>query len=205
MADVKGDAFYNRVGGERIAARQVDELIGLCRGLVADGVISQSEVEFLQTWLAANRAISDQPLIHSLYDRMAAVMADGVADKDECEELLATLQGLTRVDIELGEVLKATSLPLCDPAPPLSFAGKRYCFTGTFVFGRRKQCEAAILERSGAAGLLTQKTDVLVIGTYATESWKHSSFGNKILQAAEWRSRGVPISIVSEAHWRGYL
>lgn len=205
MPDVKGDAFYNRVGGERIADRQVNELIGLCRGLAADGVISQSEVEFLRTWLAANREISDQPLIHTLYDRMAAIMADGVADKEECDELLVTLQGLTRVDVELGEVLKATTLPLCDPAPALSFAGKRYCFTGTFLYGKRKQCETAIAERFGSAGLLTQKTDVLVIGIYATESWKHSSFGNKIAQAVEWRARGIPISIVSETHWRSHL
>lgn len=205
MADDKGDAFYNRVGGVRIADRQVDELIGLCRGLAADGVINQSEVEFLQTWLAANKEISDQPLIHTLYDRMASIMADGVADKEECDELLATLHGLIRGDVDLGEVLKATSLPLCDPAPSLSFAGKRYCFTGTFLFGKRKQCEAAIAERLGIAGSLTQKTDVLVIGIYATESWKHSSFGTKILQAVEWRDRGIPISIVSETHWRAHL
>lgn len=205
MSDHKGDAFYNSVGGERIASRQIDELLGLCRGLAADGVINQGEVEFLQTWLAANRAISDQPLIHTLYDRMASIMADGVASKEECEELLATMRDLTRPDVELGEVLKATSLPLCDPAPTLAFPGKRYCFTGTFAYGKRKQCEAAIVEREGLVGSLTQKTDVLVVGLYATESWKHSAFGNKILQAVDWRSAGFPISIVSETHWRAHL
>lgn len=35
---------------------------------------------------------------------------------------------------------------------------------------------------------MAQKTNVLVIGVYATESWKHSSFGNKILKAVEWRA-----------------
>lgn len=38
--------FYNRVGGDRIASRQIDELIGLARGLLADGKINESEVEF---------------------------------------------------------------------------------------------------------------------------------------------------------------
>ncbi|WP_235982964.1 hypothetical protein [Sphingomonas albertensis] len=52
---------------------------------------------------------------------------------------------------------------------------------------------------------MTQKTDVLVIGLYATESWKHSSFGNKILKAADMRAEGVPITIVSEEHWVGHL
>lgn len=47
--------------------------------------------------------------------------------------------------------------------------------------------------------------DVLTIGAYATESWKHSSFGNKIMKAVEYRDMGVPLSIVSEMHWKAYL
>lgn len=52
---------------------------------------------------------------------------------------------------------------------------------------------------------MTQKTDVLVIGMYATESWKHSAFGTKIIKAVDMRESGVPISIVSEEHWMKYL
>jgi hypothetical protein len=36
---------------------------------------------------------------------------------------------------------------------------------------------------------------------YATENWKHSAFGNKIIEASKWRDEGIPISIVSEANW----
>jgi hypothetical protein len=42
-------------------------------------------------------------------------------------------------------------------------------FTGTFSYGQRKHCEAAVTERGGIADSLTQKTNVLVIGLYATE------------------------------------
>lgn len=203
--DRDSDAFRNRVGGDRISSRQIDELIGLCRGIAADGAINQGEVEFLQKWLAANVEISDQPVIKTLYRRINDVLADSVADEEECADLLTTLHEFTRGDIEIGEVLKATSLPLCKPAPPLVFAGKRYCFTGTFSFGRRAQCEAAVVGRGATVGSLSQKTNVLVIGVYATESWKHSAFGNKILQAVEWRDQGIPISVVSEQHWRTHI
>lgn len=71
------DSFKNRVGGDRIASRQIDELIGLARGLVADGRINQAEVEFLRKWLVANAAISDQPLIRTLYRRVNEILADG--------------------------------------------------------------------------------------------------------------------------------
>ena len=197
----KDTAFLNRVGGQRIADRQIDEMIGLARGLIADGRIEQSEVEYLQKWLAANQAITDQPLIAKLYRRVAEILHDGVVDADEKTELLDTLNRFTTRDIELGEVMKSTTLPLCDPAPTLTFDGKRYCFTGTFTYGTRKACEGAVVSRGALAGSLTQKTSILVIGVYATESWKHSSFGNKILQACEWRDGGLPISIVSEDHW----
>ena len=199
------DSFYNRVGGDRIASRQIDELIGLARGLVADGRINQAEVEFLQKWLAANAAISDQPLIRTLYRRVNEILADGLADDDECHELLDTLNGFSNRDFELGETLKATTLPLCSPAPALSFPGHLYCFTGTFTYGQRKHCENAVADPGGFTSGLSQKVDFLVIGAYATESWKHSSFGNKILQVVEWRERGVPIRIISEEHWTRHL
>ena len=132
-------------------------------------------------------------------------MADGVADDEECRDLFDTLGKYASRDFELGEVMKSSALPLCDPAPALSFLGRRYCFTGTFSFGQRKACEAAVEERGGIAGSLTKHTQVLVIGMYATESWKHSSFGTKIIKAVDYRADGVPIAIVSEQHWSGYL
>ena len=200
------EAFHNRVGGERIAARQIDELIGLARGIACDGIVGQAEVEFLQKWLAANASISDQPVVRTLYRRVNEVLVDGVLDSDEAADLLHTLNCFSDRDFELGEVLKSTSLPLCEPPPtPLLFQGQSYCFTGTFNYGSRGLCEQAVVERGGKAGSLTQKTNVLVIGLYATESWKHSSFGNKILKAVDLRDEGIPIAIVSEEHWVRYL
>ena len=199
------EAVFNTLGDDRITSRQIDELIGLARGLAADGDLNHSEVEFLQKWLAANLAISQQPLIRTLYHRINAVLADGVVDEEEKSTLLDTLNSISNRDFELGEVMKPASLPLCDPAPLLRFERQTYCFTGTFIFGQRKDCERAVAERGGSAGSLTQKTNVLVVGAYATDSWKHSSFGNKILKASDWRDQGRPIAIVSEQHWSSYL
>jgi NAD-dependent DNA ligase len=199
------DAFYNRVGGDRIASRQIDELIGIARGLLADGGISRDEVEYLEKWLAANLDISDQPVIHALYTRIEEILSDNLVDEDEKAELFDTLAKLTNRDFELGETLKATTLPIDDPPPSLTFAGKRYCFTGTFLYGLRKRCEQAVAVRGATFGPICQQTNVLVIGTYATDSWKHSSFGNKIIAAVSMRGRGFPIAIVSERHWTQYL
>lgn len=200
----KSNELLNAFGSDRIASRQVDELIGISSGLCADGVINQAEAEFLQKWLVANAGITTHPLLVELYERVTDILCDGMVDADERTDLFATLSTVAHRDFELGEVLKATSLPICDP-PPILTGSETYCFTGTFSFGTRKQCEAAVIEKGGICGSLNQKTDVLVIGVYATDSWKHSSFGNKIIKAAEMRDNGVKISLVTEEHWSKYF
>jgi NAD-dependent DNA ligase len=202
---MKDETFCNRVGNDRISSRQIDELIGLARGLIADGVLNHKEIEFLQTWLTANVSISDQPLIGTLYDRVEASLADGMVSREEHEDLFDALNSLADRNVDLGEVLKSTTLPLCKPPPEMDFVGRLYAFTGTFGFGQRKECEKAVLARGANVGGVTRNTDFLVIGVYATESWKHSAMGNKILKACELRDEGLPIAIVSEEHWRRYL
>lgn len=199
------EATLGKIGRHRIAARQIDELIGLARGLCADGSISEADVECLRHWLALQIGVTEHPLLRGLQTRIEAVLTDGIADEDERVEVFETLRAFTGLQSELGEAAKPTSLPLCDPPPDLTFAGLRYCLTGTFLYGPRKDCENALLERGANTGSLTRTTDVLVIGAYATDSWKHSSFGNKILKACEYRESGARIRIVSEHHWTSYL
>lgn len=199
------DRLVNRLSAPRVQSRQIDELIGLARGVAADGHLNLAEAGFLQKWLAANADISDQPVVRVLYNRINEVLADGHLDEAEARDLLSTLNEFSNGDFELGEVLKATTLPLCDPAPDLKFEGQRYCFTGTFNFGARRACEDTVTQRGGWAGSLTRETNVLVIGVYATDSWKHSSFGNKIIRACEMRDARDSISIVSEEHWMRFV
>ena len=92
------EQMYNQLGSERIAASQVDELIGIARGIAADGQINLAEAEFLQKWLAANVSISDQPLIRTLYTRINEVLSDGVVDEQESRELLDTLDRFSSRD-----------------------------------------------------------------------------------------------------------
>ena len=199
------DALLNRLGGPRISDRQIDELIGLAKGIAADDTIHQSEVEFLQKWLVANLDITQNPVIRVLYARVSEILADGVVDEEEKADLLETLNQFSARDLELGELMKSSTLPLCRPAPEMFFGGRRYCFTGTFNYGNRKACEAAVEDRGAETGPFTKATHYLVVGVYATDSWKHSSFGNKILRAAELRDRGHPVHIISEEHWQNAL
>ncbi|HEY0919858.1 BRCT domain-containing protein [Devosia sp.] len=197
--------LLNLFGHARISDRQLDELIGLAKGLTADGLVNQSEAEFLQAWLAANVAVSGDKTLGLLYRRVAEMLSDGVLDADEQNDLLDTLSFFSSDRIEVGEIQKPSSLPYTRPAPALTFPDVRFCFTGTFEFGSRRDCEAAVADRGGVAGSLTAETHFLVVGSYATESWKHSSFGNKISKAVDMQLKGLPIAIVAENHWASYL
>lgn len=194
--------MFNRA---RIDDRQVNELIGLAHGLIADGKVSQAEAEHLQKWLTANAAVRENPVVLTLLRRVDEMLHDNFLDEDESRELLETLTSFTGGDLELGEVLKSTSLPLDAPPPPIDFYDTRFCFTGTFAFGSRRDCEGAVKELGATAGSLTLGTDYLVIGVYATDSWAHSSYGRKIEKAVQMRDDGRPVAIVGEQHWVGCL
>lgn len=57
-------------------------------------------------------------------------------------------------------------------------------------------------ERGGSHGPMLHSTDYLVVGANITNSWKHSTFGDKINKARSWQIAGLSkVKIVSEKHW----
>lgn len=194
-------SLMQKLNRARLDTRLVDELIGLCHGVLADGTIDQSEALLLLDWLETNPATLHNPLVDTIHKQLARVLGDGVLDETEQKRLLETISAFAGSVPRPETPGYATTLPLCQPPPPLMFRGKRYCFTGTFDYGPRLTCEAAVVVLGAKAGALTKRTDYLVIGTYVTDSWAHSSFGRKIEKAAFMRAEGAGIAIVSELHW----
>lgn len=182
--------------------RKIDTLIGLSKGITADGVVNELEAKALYAWLVQSKNCSDHPIITNLLLRVEDMLSDGKLDEHESLELLSVLKAISAEQSEVGELAKSTTLPLCLPIPAIEFSDRSFLFTGTFAFGNRALCKEATQSVGGRfAKSVTQKLDYLVIGTYVTDSWKHESFGNKIMNAVEYRDNGVPLSIVSEKHW----
>lgn len=187
---------------KEVLQKQVDTLVGLCQGIVADGEVNQRETEVLRNWLEVHRVLLDEPMIQPLYERLSEMLEDGVLDKAEQKELLGVLSGFGGEPTEGGEYPKATTLPVDKPQPPIEFEGRTFALTGTFLLGKRKDCELVVGKLGGRFSKgITKSLDYLVIGTYVTDSWKHESFGNKIIKAAEYREGGVPLAILTEEHW----
>lgn len=194
--------IFTRFNRRMINDRQMDTLIGLSKGILADGLVCQAEAEFLYTWLIQSRVASDNPIILNLLEKVAVMLEDGVLDTEESAELHSILQKISGEKSVLGELAKTSTLPLDDPMPDIVFDGRQFLFTGTCAFGTRRECQEAT-ERLGGicAKGVTRSVDYVVLGTYVTDSWAHETFGRNIEKAMQYRDGGVPLAIVTEQHW----
>lgn len=190
--------------------RSINELIGLARGVMADGALTVPEVDQLVRWLDANQDACAYFPANVLAQRLERILADRIIDGDEIAELEDVLREL--MGESNGHVIgrnMATTLPLDTPPPAIEFPGRTFCLTGKFAFGPRKVCEAAVVQRGARAiGSVTRAVDYLVIGTVGSRDWIHSSFGRKIEEAVALRDAGryaTGIRIVGEDHWADWL
>jgi len=181
---------------------QISALLGLCRGLIADGKVDRNEADALHTWLTAHKETIHNPVMLAFRNKLSTFMGRNLEDARNNVQLLQLLSGLIGGKTEVGECLRATMLWLDDPPPEVVFEGRKFCLTGKFSCGKRIQCEDKVRARGGACQSSPSKaTDYLVIGSYAEKTWIQSAYGRKIEKAVELRAGGSPIRIISEGHW----
>jgi NAD-dependent DNA ligase len=181
--------------------RSINELLGLTKGIIADGSVSVAESDTLRAWINANPEAAAAWPGNVLAERVARIYNDGRVDDVEREELRCLLEDLAGGHVtEQGNA--STRLPLDDQAPELRFDGSVYVFTGRFFSGTRQWCEAIVESRGGVCSSnVTRRTAYLVIGELGSRDWKHTSFGRKIQKAVEIRAAGRGLAIIAEDHW----
>jgi hypothetical protein len=194
----------SRINRSRVNDRTIDEMLGLCRGILADGEVTTGEARFLYEWMCTNRHLATEWPATILFRRVREMLIDHALDHDEQVELFGLLDDIIgeKIDLKGMAVSASTSLPLDKPAPKIDFGGHRFCVTGRFVYGSRKQVVSQI---EGRGGLIHDRasrlTNYVVIGVAASRDWIHSSYGRKIQDAVDLRNDGCPIRIVNELHW----
>ncbi len=207
MTDDDGRAPNPLFSLRQRVTRDIDELVGLCKGMVADGVVNVEEARFLQAWLTSHRDAQDTWPASVLFPRIAAMLADGSLEDNEERELLGLLIEISGGNpVALGEASLSASLPITKPEPSVAFVGRRFCFTGRFFLGPRKACEKLVVERGGIVeATVSSSLDYLVVGMIASKDWAHSTFGRKIERAVTFQSEGRTIAIVAEPHFTASL
>ena len=60
--------IYTKFNRKNIDDRKIDTLIGLSKGLTADGKVSAVEAEVLHSWLIQSKSHSDHPVVSNLLE-----------------------------------------------------------------------------------------------------------------------------------------
>lgn len=200
--DPHGQPFHVKFNRARRAERDLCELLGLARGLLAAGVVTADEATLLHEWVARHEDALDHWAVRTVHNRLTAHFEDGVIDEEERADLKLLLDSL--VGGELSAVCDADAaptLPLDQPPPTIEWSGRIYVFTGKFAWGTRRDCEREVVNRGGTC----DPTAFLVIGTFGSRDCVHTAFGRKIDKAVSYRQAGASLRIVAEDHWANSL
>ncbi len=192
------------------AAKAVDQLVGICTGILADGEVNANEAAFFAEWVRTHAPAEPMWPFTDILSRVERIFADGVCDEEERAELKEVMQALCGFAAEPlpTSATLSTTLPLCVPQPqPLLFADQQFVVTGKFAYGAR----TAVFEAISALGGLptdtapTRATNYLVVGVFASRDWVNTSHGRKIEKAVDLRDKGTGIRIISEEHWKQFV
>ncbi|MCE5270803.1 BRCT domain-containing protein [bacterium] len=192
-----------QINAARVGDRTADELLGICKGLMADGVINQQEALYLKTWLTSNREYTDSWVVRRIDSRVSQMLEDGKLDSSESKELFRLLGQITGEQSITESVASfTTSLPIDNPPPMIEYPGKIFCLTGNFAYATRPFCEQEILDRGGETkNTISKKVNYLVVGCIGSRDWIHSTYGRKIEKVIQLKESGCRIAVVCEDYW----
>ncbi|HAT4610927.1 TPA: NAD-dependent DNA ligase, partial [Citrobacter freundii] len=76
-------------------------LISIIDGIVADGIVREEEVLYLDTWLLEAKQIIHNGVIKSLSARVSDILADGIITTEERNELKNSLIKIQREILDI--------------------------------------------------------------------------------------------------------
>ncbi|MDH4120123.1 MAG: GYF domain-containing protein [Deltaproteobacteria bacterium] len=210
MDDAESDATKHHGMGEPLPhqlQRAVDELMGICKGIISDGVVTPEETRYLDRWLKANTKVSRVWPADAIGKRLGEILADGVVTPEEQEDLLTLLNRITGDQPELSQVDQiAKRIPFDHPEPEVRFANSEFSLVGRFLFGTRMKCEEAIQNKGGRVVPHPERTtQYMVVGSLAIEEWLRKSGQHRLDQVLDMKQQGLGPAIITEEHWCAHL
>lgn len=193
--------------------RSRTELLTLVQSIVADGVVVESEAEFLKQWITENESVRNTWPASVLFSRIGHMLCDGVLDAVEQHELLGTMvkfvevqklaqRNRAAVDLLLTPSPEIVDLSFDDPEPEVVHVGSSFVVAGDFACAPLKEVEKRISALGGKLQRnVTGNTDYVVVGSLGSGPRKNIGFGRKIEKAIQLRNGGSNVRVVREQHW----
>lgn len=191
--------YYNAVTSE------LQTLQGICHGILSDGVIEDSEVHQLDSWLDKHNFLSTYYPYDEIRSLLTSVLADGIIDDEERKRLFAYFNEFVSItDNKIAKTvidnIQGTKITgICTSDPQVDFDGRTFCFTGISKHAPRKEIAAKIEELGGIfKSGITNNTDYLIVGDNDNPCWAFACYGRKVEKAINLRKEGKNISIIHE-------
>ncbi len=161
-------------------------LIGLLRGIVADRVINQKEINNLIVWL------KDHSSLQSMYpyNLLVKLLQIGTVD----EGIITDNEGKL-MELCIGFESDYANQSVVNNDIEVIFANKHFCFSGYSDSYSKKEVQEKIESLSGFYHKsMCKKVDYLILGDKKSEGWAYGSYGRKVESAL---NNGIPV--VSES------
>ena len=193
---------------ENNVSKAIDQLSGICAGILADGIVCEKEALFFKEWVEKYTIFEPVYPFTEILKRIHRIFSDGVIDDAEKEELTDIMRQITGRGLYSDPSQNYSSeLPLDAPSPAIQFEDSEFVITGRFGFGTRAKVAEEIKSRKGVVkdGFPSYETRYLVIGIFASRDWITTNYGRKIERAVELKNSGSDIKIISEDHWKTFI
>lgn len=190
-----------------ILTSKIQQLESILHGIVADGIISDDELDALSNWLEANEALSGTYPFDEVYSLLLAAKEDRTISNDERNMLRAffstfvdTTESFNINQEDVDALQEKYSIGgICAVCPEIVIDGKTFCFTGCSKKATRNEIAQTIEEAGGCyCDRVTAKTDYLIVGADGNPCWAYSCYGRKVEKAMDLRKNGGNIIIVHE-------
>lgn len=185
----------------------IQTLHGLIHGLLANNILSDTEILELQGWLDDHSILKGTYPFDEIFSIVSSATEDGIITDDErntlkafFSEFIDTRDSYNLNELELAALRERYSVQgVCAKNPDIIIPGSIFCFTGASSIASRNEIADIIASIGGIfKNSVTQKTRYLIVGNDGNPCWAYSCYGRKIEAAVSLRKHGNPIAIVNE-------
>lgn len=185
----------------------IQKLQGILHGILADGIISDSEIYLLKQWIEENNHLLGSYPYDEIQSLLMSVLADGKIDDFERNVLKLFFSDFVDKNIssninedEIEDLRKQISIDgICVINPTINVNNNVFCFTGESERTTRKEINNIVTSLGGIfRNSVSSKTNYLIIGNAGNKCWSFSCYGRKVEQAVTFRKKGKNVLIVHE-------
>lgn len=164
------------------------ELVRLLDDVSSDGKVTDEELSSIIDWLSSHPELSGTDAYIKVESLLTAILADGVIEQSEMDELVNLLQKISN-----------PAECACCSAEGICLTNKVVCITGEFRHGPRPEIIQTLTNCGAIVKThIVKRLDYLIVGDYGSEYYAAGKYGRKMQQVLDMQEHGSSVQILKE-------